>query len=71
MAKTRTLRQPPSSAPARSQGMPVVEPAVYPIVAMSTAFRAQNFITAASFAKRLLQGNLAGVQKAQDVIAQV
>merc|ERR1719335_970863 len=37
-------------------------------VAMSTAFKAQNFVTAASFAKRLLQGNQAAVKP--DVAAQ-
>merc|ERR1719272_36717 len=37
-------------------------------VAMSTAFKAQNFVTAASFAKRLLQGNQSVVKP--DVAAQ-
>merc|ERR1719265_930365 len=38
-------------------------------VAMSTAFKANNFITAASFAKRLVQGD-GSVQKPADVVAQ-
>lgn len=39
-------------------------------VAQSTAFKAQNFVTAASFAKRLITGNFGNTTKPADVVAQ-
>jgi len=39
-------------------------------VAMTTSFKAGNFVTAASFAKRLIQGNFGSVQKPADVVTQ-
>jgi len=38
-------------------------------VAMSTSYNAQNFVTAASFAKRLVQGNFGSAPKPQEVVA--
>eukprot|EP00811_Abedinium_folium_P010036 NODE_19282_length_850_cov_31.737206.p2 GENE.NODE_19282_length_850_cov_31.737206~~NODE_19282_length_850_cov_31.737206.p2 ORF type:complete len:136 (-),score=33.02 NODE_19282_length_850_cov_31.737206:441-806(-) len=35
---------------------------------MSTAYKAQNFVTAASFAKRLIQGNFGSAQKPAGVV---
>jgi coatomer protein complex subunit alpha (xenin) len=37
--------------------------------AMATAFKGQNFVTAASFAKRLLQGNFGNMQKPAESVA--
>jgi coatomer protein complex subunit alpha (xenin) len=37
--------------------------------AMATAFKGQNFVTAASFAKRLLQGNFGNMQKPPESVA--
>ncbi|CEM30295.1 unnamed protein product [Vitrella brassicaformis CCMP3155] len=39
-------------------------------MAMTTAFRAQNFITAASFAKRIIQGNMAGQRSVREAVEQ-
>mmetsp|Transcript_23313 Transcript_23313/g.51496 ORF Transcript_23313/g.51496 Transcript_23313/m.51496 type:complete len:1215 (-) Transcript_23313:268-3912(-) len=38
-------------------------------VAMSTAFKAQNFLTAASFAKRMVQGNFGPPEKVKEAVA--
>lgn len=38
-------------------------------LAMSTSFKAQNFVTAASFAKRLIQGNFPNPEKNKEVLA--
>lgn len=38
-------------------------------LAMSTSYKAQNYVTAASFAKRLLLGNLGNPDKVKDVMA--
>jgi len=37
--------------------------------AMATAFKGQNFVTAASFAKRLVQGNFGGLNKPAEQVA--
>jgi len=38
-------------------------------LAMSTSFKAQNFVTAASFAKRLIQGNFGNPERNKEVLA--
>merc|ERR1712232_1150886 len=38
-------------------------------LAMVTSFKAQNFVTAASFAKRLMTGNFGSPEKMKDVLA--
>merc|ERR1712113_833176 len=37
-------------------------------LAMSTSFKNQNFVTAASFAKRIIQGNFGNPEKNKDVV---